>query len=109
MTTIKKIIKGDIVKIISGDNKGTTGKVLKVSTKDRSVLVEGVGNIHRHVKPSHINPRGGEKDLHVPTPISKVALVIDEKTSATSRVGLIRKEDGKVARVARQSKNKEIK
>ena len=109
MTTIKKIIKGDIVKIISGDNKGTTGKVLQVSTKDRTVLVEGVGTIHRHVKPSRLNPRGGEKDIQVSMPISKVALVIDEKTGVTSRVGLIRKEDGKVARVARQSKNKEIK
>jgi len=109
MTTIKRIIKGDIVKIISGDNKGTTGKVLKVMTKDRSVLVEGVGNIHRNVKPSRLSPRGGERDIHVPTPICKVALVIDEKTGETSRVGLIRKEDGKIARVARQSKNKEIK
>ena len=109
MTSIKRIIKGDTVKIISGANKGTTGKVLLVLTKKNSVLVEGIGNIHRKVKPSQQNPKGGHKDIHVPTPIHKVALVIDEKTSKTSRVGLIKKDDGTKARVARQFKDKEIK
>ena len=109
MSITKKILKGDIVKIISGDNKGTTGKVLRVLSKENSVLVEGIGNIHRNVKPSQQNPRGGQKDIHVPTLINKVALVIDEKTSKTSRVGLTKGDDGKTIRVARQNKNKEIK
>jgi large subunit ribosomal protein L24 len=105
----KKITKGDIVKIISGSNKGTTGKVLEVLAKKNAVRIEGVGNIHRHVKPSQLNPRGGHKDIHVPTPIHKVALVIDEKTSKTSRVGLVRTTEGGKTRVARQNKDKEIK
>lgn len=109
MATIKRIIKGDTVKLISGANKGTTGKVLKVLTKKNSVLVEGIGNIHRNVKPSQQNPRGGHKDIHVPTSIHKVALVVDEKTSKISRVGLIKNADGKTTRVASQNKNKEIK
>ncbi len=109
MATIKRIIKGDTVKLISGANKGTTGKVLAVLTKSNSILVEGVGNIHRKVKPTQQNPRGGQKDIHVPTPIHKVALVIDEKTSKTSRVGLIKDDNGKKTRIARQFKNKEIK
>lgn len=67
-----KIKKDDIVKIISGDNKGVTGKVLKVNTKDQTVLIEGVGVMHRHVKPSQLNPQGGSKDIHVPVPIHKV-------------------------------------
>lgn len=106
---IKRIIKGDIVKLISGANKGTTGKVLQVLAKKNAVLVEGIGNLHRHVKPSQLNPRGGHKDIHVPTPIHKVALVVDAKTSKTSRVGLVKNADGGTTRVARQSKNKEIK
>lgn len=109
MATIKRIIKGDLVKLISGANKGTTGKVLQVLTKKNSVLVEGVGSIHRKVKPSRQNPRGGHKDIHVPTPIHKVALVVDEKSAKTSRVGLIKGTDGKTVRVARQNKDKEIK
>lgn len=109
MAETKRIIKGDIVKLISGANKGTTGKVVAVLPKINSVLIEGIGNIHRKVKASRQNPRGGQKDIHVPTPIHKVALVVDEKTGKTSRVGLSKNAEGVKTRVARQIKNKEIK
>ena len=109
MPSIKRIVKGDTVKIISGANKGTTGKVLAVLTKENAVLIEGVGTKHRHVKPSQLNPRGGSKDIHVPTPLHKVALVIDEKAGKTSRVAYAKNADGKTVRLARQANNKEIK
>jgi large subunit ribosomal protein L24 len=104
-----RIVKDDLVKIITGKHKGTTGKVLAVDSKNSTVLIEGVGVGHRHVKPSQFNPRGGKKDIHVPIDVSKVALVVDEKTGKTSRVGLVKNADGKKIRVARQLKNKEIK
>lgn len=104
-----RIRKDDLVKIIAGAKKGTTGKVLAVDTKKGTVLVEGVGVGHRHVKPSQLNPRGGTKDIHVPMDISKVALIVDEKTGKTSRVGLVKNADGGKTRVARSLKNKEIK
>lgn len=104
-----RIRKDDTVKIITGSKKGTTGKVVKVNAKDRTVLVEGVGVMHRHIKPSQFNPRGGSKDIHTPIDISKVALVVDDKTGKTSRVGLVKNADGVKARVARALKNKEIK
>ena len=102
----QRIRKDDIVKIISGDNKGTTGKVLSVTPK--GLLIEGVGLKTRNVKPSQLNPRGGKKDIHVPTLLHKVALVLDEKTAQTSRIGY-KVTDGVKTRVARQLKNKEIK
>lgn len=105
----QRIQKDDLVKIISGAKKGTTGKVLQVLTKKNAVLVEGVGTMHRKVKPSQLNPRGGTKDIHVATPLHKVALVVDEKTSKISRVGYVKNADGVKARLARQAKNKEIK
>lgn len=105
----QRIKKDDLVRIISGKDKGTTGKVLAVLTKDSAALVEGVGVGHRHVKPSQFNPRGGKKDIHVATPLHKLAVVIDEKTSKTSRVGYIKNADGAKVRLARQAKNKEIK
>ena len=103
----QRIRKDDLVKIIAGANKGTTGKVLGVTPK--GALVEGVGTKTRHVKPSQLNPRGGTKDIHFATPLHKVALVADEKSVKTSRVGYIKQADGAKVRVARQLKNKEIK
>ena len=47
-----KIIKGDTVKIISGQLKGTTGKVLTVLTKKQAVLIENIGIIKRKLKPT---------------------------------------------------------
>jgi len=104
----QRICKDDLVKVIAGKNKGTTGKVLSVLPAKNMALVEGVGLGHRHVKPSQINPRGGKKDIHVGISLHKLALVVDEKTSKTSRVGY-KVTDGVKARVARQQKNKEIK
>lgn len=103
-----RIRKDDLVKIITGKHKGTTGKVLAVNAAKNNVLIEGVGVSHRHVKPSQLNPRGGSKDIHVPMDISKVALVVDEKTGKTSRVGLAKNADGVKTRLAKSMKNKEI-
>lgn len=104
-----RIKKGDLVKLISGSNKGTTGKVMAVIPKKNAVLIEDIGIKHRKVKPSRVNPSGGSKDIHVPTPLYKVALVADEKTAKTSRVGYIANADGHKVRLARQIKDKEIK
>jgi large subunit ribosomal protein L24 len=106
----QKIIKGDTVKIISGANKGTTGKVEKVLPAKNAVLIEGLGLKHRHFKPTQLNPTGGQRDIHVPVPLHKVALVIDEKSAKTSRVGRVKNVATKgYTRVARQANNKEIK
>lgn len=104
-----RIKKDDIVKIISGSNKGTTGKVVAVLPKKNAVQIEGIGQKHVHMKPSQLHPTGGHKDIHVPTPLHKVALVVDEKASTTSRVGYSKSAEGTKVRLARQSKNKEIK
>ncbi len=104
----RRIVKNDIVKVISGAKKGTTGKVVAVLPKKDGVLIEGLGVRHRHFKPSQLNPTGGHKDIHTPVPMGKVALVIDEKTGKTSRVGY-KKAEGTKSRIAVQAKNKEIK
>ncbi len=105
----QRIVKNDIVKLISGPNKGVTGKVLAVLPRKSAVLIEGLGTKSRKMKPSRLHPTGGSKDIHVPTPLHKVALVVDEKTGKTSRVGYKKSADGAKSRIARQSKNKEIK
>ena len=103
-----RIKKDDTVKVISGDNKGTTGKVVAVLPKKNAVLIENLGIKSRKVKRSQLNPQGGMKDIHVPVPMSKLALVTDEKSAKTSRVGYKVTADGAKKRVARQQRNKEI-
>lgn len=104
-----RIKKDDHVRIISGDNKGTTGKVLAVLPREMAALIEGVGVKTRKVKPTQLNPAGGTKDIHMPVPLAKLALIVDEKSGKTSRVGYTTTAEGAKVRVARQLKNKEIK
>jgi ribosomal protein L24, bacterial/organelle len=54
-----KIKKGDTVKVIAGKDKDKEGKVLAINVKNRKVLVEGVGMITKHSKPSAANQQGG--------------------------------------------------
>lgn len=64
-----KIKKDDTVIVIAGDDKGKTGKVLKVFPKDSKVIVEGCNVVKKAVKPSDNNPKGGfiskEKPIHI--------------------------------------------
>lgn len=104
-----RIKKGDKVKIISGDHKGTTATVEAVLPGKNAALLEGIGVQTRQVKPSRLNPMGGTKNVHTPVPLSKLALVIDDKTGASSRVGYSKNAEGAKVRLARQANNKEIK
>ncbi len=62
------IRKNDQVQVISGREKGKTGKVLRVDAKNQRITVEKVNLVKRHVKPSQKNPQGGvlekESTLH---------------------------------------------
>lgn len=104
-----KIKTGDLVKVISGDNKGKTAKVLRVDVKDSKLFLEGIGIRKRFVKPSMANPQGGTKEIHVGIDVSKVALVNPIDPKRTTRVGFEVKKEGQKVRVARQADNKEIK
>ena len=53
------IKKGDIVFVNTGEDKGKTGRVLKVLVKDSRAVVEGINIVSKHTKPSAKNPQGG--------------------------------------------------
>lgn len=95
-----KIRKGDIVKIMSGENKGSQGRVLEVNLDNRRVIVEGVNMVSKHTKPNAKNTQGGIVKKEMPVHISNVMLV-DGKGNAT-RVGR-RMEDGKLVRYSKKS------
>ena len=81
-----KIRKNDNVMIISGNDKGKTGKVLKVFPKVSRVIVEGINLRKRHTKPSQKNPQGGIIEKEAPIHSSNVML-LDPKTNAPTRLG----------------------
>ena len=80
-----RVRKDDIVEVISGDNKGAQGKVLKVFTDKQRVLVEGVNVVYRHVRRSRRHPQGGRIRREAPIHISNVQ-PIDPKTGQGTRV-----------------------
>ncbi|MBQ8142843.1 MAG: 50S ribosomal protein L24 [Bacilli bacterium] len=96
-----KIRTGDTVLVISGDDKGKTGKVLKALPKENKVIVEGVNVNKKHVKPSQANPKGSIKEINLPIDVSNVAFV-DPKTNKATKVGYT-EVDGKKVRVAKKS------
>jgi large subunit ribosomal protein L24 len=64
--------KGELVRVISGDDRGRTGKVLKVFPKTGRIVVEGVNLIKRHTRPSNKNPKGGILEKEAPIHLSNV-------------------------------------
>lgn len=94
------IRKGDTVKVIAGDSKGSQGRVLEVILDKRKVLVEGVNMVTKHTKPSAKNTQGGIVKQEAPIHISNVMLV-DGKGKAT-RVGR-KEQDGKMVRFSKKS------
>ena len=94
------IRKGDIVKVIAGDSKGTQGRVLEVNLEKRNLLVEGVNIASKHSKPNAKNTQGGIVKKESPVHISNVMLV-DGKGN-TTRVGR-REEEGKMVRYSKKS------
>ncbi|EAK3004835.1 TPA: 50S ribosomal protein L24 [Campylobacter jejuni] len=70
-----KIKKGDSVKVITGDDKGKTGKVLAVYPKTLKVVVEGCKIAKKAIKPSEKNPNGGFINKEMPMDISNVVKV----------------------------------
>lgn len=70
-----KIKKDDLVQVITGKDKGKTGKVLSVDTKNNKVLVEGVNMVSKHSKPSMTNQQGGIIEKEAPIDISNVMYV----------------------------------
>lgn len=95
----RHIKKGDQVEIIAGDQKGTTGRVMRVIPEKQQVLVEGVNLAHKHVRPSQRNPQGGRIRVERPIHISNV-LPVHPKTGRATRVRFETDAKGNKKRVA---------
>lgn len=84
----------DVIRVLSGKDRGKEGRVLVVFPSDQRAIVEGVNLVSKHVKPSQENPNGGIIEQEAPIHISKLML-IDPSTKQPTRIGRQRNEDGK--------------
>ena len=96
------IQKGDNVMVISGNNKGQTGRVLVINVADQRAIVEGVNLISKNTKPNANNPKGGIVKQEAGVHISNLMLV--EKSGNPTRTSLVTEEStGKKVRISKKS------
>jgi len=93
---------GDTVVILSGKDKGKTGKILQVSPKEQKVIVEGCNMVTKHVKPRKMGQAGGIVKAEGAMYACKVQLV-DPKTGKGTRSGQKVSENGSKVRISRAS------
>ncbi len=95
------IKKGDTVKIIAGNEKGATGKVLMVDVKKRRAFVEGINMVSKHTKPNAANPQGGivkkESSIHISN-----LMLVDSKGNPT-RIGRRLNDDNRLIRYSKKT------
>jgi len=96
------IRKGDVVRVVTGDDKGSTGKVLRVLKDENKLVVEGINRVYRHLKPSRRNPQGGRLSKEMPVAVSNVML-IDPSSNKPTRIGVRILADGSKERYAKKS------
>jgi large subunit ribosomal protein L24 len=93
--------KGDRVIVRTGRDKGKTGDILLVKTKDNRVLVQGVNMVKRHTRPDR-NQAGGIVEKEASIHVSNLAH-LDPKTNKPTRIGFKFLEDGRKVRYAKKS------
>lgn len=96
------IKKGDIVFVNAGEDKGKTGRVLRVLVKEQRAIVEGVNMISKHTKPNAKNPQGGIEKIEAPIHISNLN-VVDPKSGVPTRIGRKENDKGVLVRYAKKS------
>lgn len=92
----------DTVIMLSGRDKGQTGKVIKVDRANNKLIVEGLNKIFKHVKKSQRNPQGGRLSRESFVDASKVMLVCP-KTGKPTRIGVRILADGSKERYSKKS------
>ena len=95
-----KIKKGDLVKVISGEQKGSDGSVIKIIKGTNKLVIEGINIVKKHKKPDSNNPQGGIVEKEAPIDISNVSLLTSD--GKPTRVGF-RIEDGIKVRYSKKT------
>lgn len=96
------IRKGDMVKVLAGDDKDKTGKVLEIIAEKNRAIVEGINMVTKHQKPSAGKPEGGIKKMEGTIHISNLML-LEPSTGKPTRVGRKLDEKGKLQRYSKKT------
>jgi large subunit ribosomal protein L24 len=97
-----RIRRDDTVMVISGKEKGKTGKVIKVFPKDGRAVVETINVIKKAVRKSDAYPQGGFVEMEKPIHLSKL-MIVDKKTNKPTRLGAKVLKDGNKVRISKES------
>jgi large subunit ribosomal protein L24 len=101
-----RIREGDQVEVISGNDKGVRGTVLRVEARKDRVVVSGVKIVKKHQKPRPSGGRtpaqGGIIEFEAPIQVSNVMLVCPQ-TGEPTRIGVRRDENGEAVRYSKKS------
>lgn len=96
---------GDEVVVITGSDKGKTGKIVKTLKDENKVVVEGVNIVKRHQKPTG-QATGGILEIEAPINASNV-MIVDPKTKKRTRIGhTTDTKTGKKIRITKKSNEK---
>lgn len=96
------IRRDDVVVVISGKDRGKTGKVIRVFQNDQKILVENINVVKKSQRKTQQNPNGGIIDIENPIHVSKVML-IDKKTNKPTRFSSSILKDGSKVRIGKKS------
>ena len=97
------IRKGDLVEVVTGDDRGKRATVIRAIPKDGKVVVEKVNVVYRHLKRSRKHPQGGRLEVEAPIAASNVLLVCPACNRGV-RTGRMTKDDGTKVRVCKKCK-----
>ena len=102
MTKKLHIRSGDTVKVISGNERGKTGKVLLIDRAKYRAVIEGVNMVTKHVKPSASNPEGGIEKTEASIHMSNL-MVVDPASGEATRIGRKLDDQGKLQRYSKKT------
>ena len=97
------IKKGDMVKVLAGEERTKQGRVLEVDRVNMRAVVEGLNINKKHSKPTTANPQGGIVEKEGAIHISNL-MMIDSKTGTPGRVGRKADKEGKLERYVKSKK-----
>ncbi|UJS17418.1 MAG: 50S ribosomal protein L24 [Candidatus Jettenia sp.] len=82
------VCKNDLVAVMSGNEAGKTGRIIKVLRDKKRVVIKGVNLVYKHTKPSQKNPQGGRIQKEASIAVSNVLPVCQNKSCGKNGKGV---------------------